>query len=164
MRKLDFNEFKMCQILGRVFEKSVDLSNQSSPLFIRRFMTYEGAKPFFDKSYLALSCNEEDIIFELNGVYQPALNRRLYSKEQMHWIGYAYGALCFLYDCSPKEVYALFPAKEIVKYHGIYHTFDIEEAAERMMENIGYEKKDYTREGVKILRRFAEEERKTSRA
>ena len=45
MRKLDFNEFKMCQILGRVFEKSVDLSNQSSPLFIRRFMTYEGAKP-----------------------------------------------------------------------------------------------------------------------
>ena len=164
MRKLDFNEFKMCQILGRVFEKSVDLSNQSSPLFIRRFMTYEGAKPFFDKSYLAQSSNEEDIILELNGVYQAASNRQLYSKEQMHWIGYVYGALCFLYGCSPKEVYALFPAKEIVKYHDIYHTFDIEEAAERMMENVGYEKKDYTVEGVKILRRLVEEERKTLRA
>ena len=25
MRKLDFNEFKICQILGNIFEKSVDL-------------------------------------------------------------------------------------------------------------------------------------------
>ena len=51
-----------------------------------------------------------------------------------------------------------------MKYHDIYHTFDIEEAAERMMENVGYEKKDYTVEGVKILRRLVEEERKTLRA
>ncbi len=154
MRKLDFNEYKLCQILGRVFERSIDLSTLSSLLFIRRFMTSEEAKCFFDKTYLTLSSNEEDIIYELNKKFASSSRKETLTKNEMYWIGYIYGALSFLYELPGKSVYRLFPAKEIVRYYNIYHTFGIEEAAERMMENIGYKKVDFTEKGVQIMRRL----------
>lgn len=75
-------------------------------------------------------------------------------KKQMYWIGYIYGALSFLYNLPAKKVYKLFPAKEIVKYYNIYHTFDIEEAAERMMENINYVSEDFLLKGIAIYKRL----------
>jgi len=39
----------------------------------------------------------------------------------------------------------MFPPDEIVKYYKIYHTFDVEEASERMMENINYLKEEHER-------------------
>ncbi len=102
MRKLDFNEFKICQILGNIFEKSIDFSHLSSPMFIRRFMTYKGTKCFFDKSYLFLSCNEEDIIYELNDKYAENKNKILYRNDEMYRIGYIYGALSFYMNFHQK--------------------------------------------------------------
>ena len=154
MRKLDFNEYKLCQILGSIFEKSTDLSSFSSLMFVRRFMMSPETSCFFDKSYLTLSTNEEDIIKDLNEKYETSKEKKVLSKDKMYWIGYIYGALSFLYDLSGKAVYKLFPAKEIVKYYNIYHTYGIEEAAERMMENIGYKSKDFTTSGVQILKRL----------
>lgn len=154
MRKLDINEFKICQILGRIFQKSITLSNLSSPTFIKRFMNYEGSKCFFDKSYLSLSSNEEDIIFEINALYKESKSRILYGENQMYWVGYIYGALSFLYDLPAKTVYGYFPGKQIIKYYNIYHTFDIEEAAERMMENINYDNGDYVSKGVRLYKKL----------
>ena len=51
MRKLDFNEYKICQIQGRLFEKSIECSKFSSPMFIRRFMTSE-EEPFAGEAEL----------------------------------------------------------------------------------------------------------------
>ncbi len=154
MRNLDFNEYKLCQILGRIFEKSVSLSILSSLTFIRRFMTLEESESFFDKTYLASSSNEEEIIYLMNERYAAPMKRATLNRDTMYWVGYIYGALGFLYGLSGKSVYRLFPAKEIVKYYNIYHTFGIEEAAERMMENIGYQKIDPTKKGVEIMKRL----------
>lgn len=154
MRKLDINEFKLCQIIGKIFEKSINLFNQSSPMFIRRFMTNESTKCFFDKTYLSSSNNDEDIIISLNYKCEEIKNKLLYNNNQMYWIGYIYGALSFLYNLSSKTIYKLFPAKQIVKYYCIYHTFDIEEASERMMENIGYKEKNAIKDGVMIFKRI----------
>ncbi len=150
MRKLDINEFKICQILGRIFKKSIELSNFSSPTFIRRFMNYEGSKIFFDKSHLTLSSNEEDIVLELNFLYLETKKKTTFSKSEMYWIGYIYGALSFLYNLPFKKIFKLFPGKEIIKYYKIYHTFDVEEAAERMMENIDYKEEDFLTKGIEI--------------
>lgn len=154
MRNLDFNEYKLCQILGRIFEKSISLSTVNSLTFIRLFMTMEESQCFFDKTYLVSSDNGEEIIYEMNKRYVPPLKKIILTKNEMYWIGYIYGALSFLYGLSGKSVYHLFPAREIVKYYNIYHTFGVEEAAERMMENIGYEKVDPTKKGVEIMRRL----------
>ena len=141
MRKLDYNEYLMCRILADTFELSIKYSNFSSLTFIRRFMTSKEKDCYFNLMYLVTSCNKEDIIIELNEKYAPSKNKKLLSADQMYWICYIYGALSYLYELSSRSVYQLFPAQEIVKYYNIYHTFDIEEAAERMMENIGYKKR-----------------------
>ncbi len=160
MRKLDFNEYKLAQMQARIFEESIERANFSSPMFIRRFMTSYDAKTIINKSFLAVSKDTREVIEDLNDKYQPSRKSPMYSKNQMYWIGYIFATLCFLYELSPKAIYKLFPAKEIVKYYNIYHTFDVEDAAERMMENINYVKKDYTIEGVKILKRLIAEENK----
>jgi len=78
----------------------------------------------------------------------------------MYWVGYMYRTISFLYNLSSKQVYRLFPAKEIVNCYQIYNSVDIMQAAKRMMDNIGYIKpEDYTVEGVKILRGLLEEDK-----
>ena len=154
MRKLDYNEFLVCKILGEIFEMSIEQSNLSSLMFIRRFMTSKETNCFFNLTYLVTSSNKEDVIYELNDKYEPSKKKEVLPASQMYWIGYIYGALSYLYELSNKNVYQLFPAQEIVKYYNIYHTFDIEEAAERMMENIGYSQKDNTECGTKIMKKL----------
>ncbi len=164
MRNLDFNEYKLCQMLGSLFEKSVDLSHLSSLLFIRRFMNSSDTECFFDKSYLVVSWSQESVIETIDEQYRPSKNKTTLPKDVMYWVGYIYGALSFLYKLTGKAVYRYFSAKEIVSYYNAYHTYGIEQAAERMMENIGYDNGDMTSRGVKILRRLLEEEKKNSSA
>lgn len=137
MRKLNNAEYKSAQLQGELFEMSLDKAAFSSPMFIRRFMMSEYALGFIDKSYLVSSTSNEELITRLNEQYKSSTRRPLYSHNEMYWIGYIYAALCFLYSLNPKTAYKLFPARVIREYHNIYHTFDIEQAAERMMENAG---------------------------
>lgn len=161
MRKLTWSEYKCCQYIGEVFELSLKYSNFSSSMFIRRFMLYSENHPFFDTTYLMMSCNLEDIILELNEKYQPSEKKILIDRDVMYWIGYVYGALSYLFERSSRVVYKLFPAREIIKYYNAYHTFDIEEAAERMMENVGIKYESKTERGVKILRELYAQEIKS---
>ena len=154
MRKFDFNEYKTSQMLASLFEKSVDKADFGSAIFIRRFMMSDYTKYFEDKSILSLAISDSDIIEELNNKFKHSNKKNMYTKNQMYWIGYIYLGISFLYELPLKSVYSMFPSKEIVKYYNIYHTFDIEEASERIMENIGYTKIDYTTKGVEILKRL----------
>ena len=54
MKKLDFNERKLCQLQGKLFEESLDKTHCSSLIFIRRFMSSNLAKKFDDYSFF---CN-----------------------------------------------------------------------------------------------------------
>ena len=154
MRKFDFNEYKTSQMLASLFEESVDFANFGSSMFIRRFMMSNFTTYFENKSILSLTISNHDIIEELNNKYDPTSKKEMYTRNEMYWIGYIYSGISLLYELSLKSVYKMFPSKEIVKYYNIYHTFDIEEAAERMMENIGYSKNDYVTKGVEILKRL----------
>lgn len=155
MKQLDTNDLKLCQIQAEIFERSLDISNFSSPMFIRRFMMDESmTKAFDNKSYLVLSNAKEDLLYELNDKYKPTNKNPQYSKDAMYWIGYIYRALCILYGFSSRQIYKMFPGPTIVEYFPIYHTFGIEQAAERMLESIGIEYRDLTEEGIKFMKRM----------
>ena len=100
MRKLDFNEYKICQMLASIFESSIEQANFSSPMFIRRFMNSEFSILFQNKSYLTLSISADEIFDELNNKYKESTKNPLYTKGEMYWIGYIYPALSFLYELS----------------------------------------------------------------
>ena len=58
------------------------------------------------------------------------------------------------YNLSSKNVYSLFKANDIVKYYNICHTFDIVDAAERMMESIKYDNSSVEEKSYKSMKRL----------
>ncbi len=161
MRTLDYSESELCIIQAELFEMSVEKASYSSLVFIRRFMLSNFVGSLDNKSYLFQS-NNPDYVFEvLDQEYgESEYGSQKYDSEVMYWVGYMYRTISFLYNLSSKQVYRLFPAKEIVNCYQIYNSVDIMQAAKRMMDNIGYIKpEDYTVEGVKILRGLIEEDK-----
>ena len=155
MKKLDFNERKLCQIQGKVFEESIEKLDCSSLIFIRRFMQSNLVKNFDDFSFLVMSLDTNDCFYEIEKEYGLSSYGKIkYSKNEMFWIGYIYRALSIIYKLSSKKVFSLFNAKEIVKYYNIFHTFDIEQAAEKMMESINYQIPDLEKDTYKLMKKL----------
>lgn len=154
MKKLDYNEYSVCRMQAKLFEASFNLTESSSPIFIRRFMNSEIASSFDDKSILLSAIDINNIFDLLEEEYgKTEYGTKKYSPNELYWIGYIYRVLCFYYDKSSKAIIRLFPPTNIVKYYYIYHTFDPEYAAERMMEEAGFSC-NYTVRGVEILKKL----------
>ena len=155
MKKLDFNERKLCQIQGKIFEESIDKVECSSLIFIRRFMLSNLSKKFDDYSFLVMAIDINDCFYEIDNEYgSSSYGQTKYSKNEMFWIGYIYRALSIIYKLSSREVFKLFNAKKIVEYYNIFHTFDIEQATEKMMESINYQIPDLEKEAYKLLKKL----------
>ena len=155
MKKLDFNERKLCQIQGKIFEESIEKVQCSSLIFIRRFMQSTLATKFDDYSFMVMAQDINDCFYDIENEYGISSYGKIkYSKNEMFWIGYIYRALSIIYKLSSKKVFSLFNAKKIVKYYNIFHSFDIEQAAEKMMESIDYHMPDIENEAYMLLKKL----------
>lgn len=155
MTPLSFIEIKLCQAQAKIFEASVTKTNYSSPIFIRRFVYSSIAKSFDDKVYLYRSDTVEDAIDIINEEFGDSrYGQKKYSIDQMFWIGYIYRCICIKYNLSSKSVYKLFDARKIVEYYNIFHTFDIVDAAERMMESINYDSSSIQEKTYRVAKRL----------
>ena len=153
--KLDTVDLKLCQIQGKIFEESIGSLNCSSQVFIRRFMNSKVAKSFDDKSYLAQTSSIRDVYDELEEEYGSfSYGKYKFSMNEMYWIGYVFRCISIVYGLSSKQIYKMFPSNDVRSYYFIYHTFDIVEAAERMLETKGYDFSSITEKGEKIYRRL----------
>lgn len=154
MKKLDYNDYSLCKLQGKVFEESLENISSSSPIFIRRFMNSKIALSFDNKSILVTSMDFKNIFDLINEEYGiSSYGNKKYDKNELYWIGYIYRVLAIYYNKSSKSIFKMFPANEIIKYYYIYHTFDPEYAAERMMENIGYTE-DFDKKGLELLKKY----------
>ncbi len=155
MTPLSYIEIKLCQAQAKIFEASVTRTSYSSPIFIRRFIYSSISKSFDNKTYLYSFNTIEDVFEILDDEFGYSEYGDIkYSPDEMFWIGYIYRCLCIKYNLSSKSVYKLFNAKEIVKYYNIYHTFDIVDAAERMMESINYDNSSNQEKAYKVAKRL----------
>lgn len=155
MTPLSYIELKLCQAQAKIFEASVNKTNYSSPIFIRRFVYSSIAKSFDDKKYLYRFDTIEEVFNIIDEEFgESQYGETKYSSDQMFWIGYIYRCICIKYNLSSKSVYKLFNAKEIIKYYNIYHTLDIVDASERMMENINYDNSSNQEKAYKVAKRL----------
>lgn len=162
MKPLDPIEYKLCQLQAKIFEESVKKTNYSSPVFIRRFMFSDVAKSFDDKQFLFQSISNDEVFDLLDEEFGKSNYGSVkYHEDQMFWIGYIYRCISIKYKLTSKTVYSLFGAKEIVKHYNIGHTFDIVQAAERMMESINYED-DIEKKSIEYMRKLMKSEAITS--
>ena len=82
-----------------------------------------------------MSCNLEDTFDELDDEYGKSTYGKIkYSQDEMYWIGYIYRVISIKFNLTSKQIFKLFKASEIIDYYPIYHTYDIVDAASRMIE------------------------------
>lgn len=155
MKKLDNNEYSICRMQGKIFEKSLAKCDASSPIFIRRFMYSTIAKSFDDRSILVSAVDIDEVLDLINDEFgRSSYGKEKYSPNELYWIGYIYRVICFYYNISSRAAFKLVPARKIIDFYEIGHTFDPEDAAERLLSDTNIDE-DFTSRGVEILKRFS---------
>ncbi len=157
MKPIDRDGLLLCRLQGNIFASSLEYSESSSEIFMRRFMMSNLVKEFDLKAVL----NDSLTIAEAFEIIEKEFGKTSYGKvkyneEVLFWIGYLYRYMAYTYNLSSKSVYKIIKPKEINKRYYIYHTFDCSQAIERILEekNISFDKEKQNERLLKMMRRI----------
>lgn len=135
MRKIDNDGLLLCDIQGKVFELSSDMSNTSSDIFIRRFMNCKLAISMDNGDFLQTNTQAFEIIKNIDDEYgESSYGSVKYSKEELYWIGYLYRYYSYTYEITSKQAYRRIKPKRLRSMYLPYHTLDPSMAIERLFE------------------------------
>lgn len=157
MRKMDSLGLKICSYQAVLFENSIDNTDCSSKIFIRRFMNSNLAKRMDSVGFMFDSLDISDAISEIEDQYgESTYGVEKFSIEEMHWIGYIYRYWAYVTEKSSKQIYKIIKPDKMRKLYFPYHSLDPLQAIERIMEEIGQEEQkenDDIAKGVIALRK-----------
>ena len=138
MKKISKDGLLLCELQAEAFENSIDKTDTSSEIFIRRFMKSEIAKRFDNESVLESNIQPNDILELINEEYGISdYGSVKYKQNEIYWIGYIYRYFAFTYDISSAQVYKIVKPKELRGLFLAYHTLDPAQAIERILEAKG---------------------------
>lgn len=138
MKKISKDGLLLCELQAEAFENSIDKTDTSSEIFIRRFMKSEIAKRFDNESVLESNIQPNDILELINEEYGISdYGSVKYKRNEIYWIGYIYRYFAFTYDISSAQVYKIVKPKELRGIFLAYHTLDPAQAIERILEAKG---------------------------
>lgn len=143
MRKMDSLGLKMCSCQAVLFEKSIEYTDCSSKIFIRRFMNSDLAKRMDSIGFLFESSDTADAFGEIEAQYgESSYGVEKFSDEEMHWIGYIYRYWAYVTEKSSKQIYKIVKPDKMRKLYFPYHSLDPMQAIERIMEETGQDKQE----------------------
>ena len=158
MKKMDSLGLKLCGYQASLFETSIEITNCSSPIFIRRFMNSDLAKRIDSTGYLFEATTITEALGEIENQYGPSdYGTERYSREELHWIGYIYRYWAYVSDKTSRQLYRTIKPAQLKKLYFPYHSLDPMQAIERIMEGIAPEpesEQDKIAEGARILRKI----------
>lgn len=158
MKKMDSIGLKMCGYQAMLFECSLEQTDCSSAIFIRRFMNSDLAKRMDSTGFLFDSTDVRDAINELENQYgSSSYGVEKYSREEMHWIGYLYRYWTYVSEKTSKQIYRMMKPGELRKLYFPYHSLDPLQVIERITEETDSEIEtdvDDISQGVRILRKI----------
>lgn len=157
MKELDRECKRLADIQAEVFELSIKKLEMSSEVFVRRYMNSKIVRELDDYSFLDDSKTVDDIFVELDNQYGKTTYGSIkYNHDAMYWAGYLYRCFSYTYEISSKQAYKLLPLKEVISIFEPYHTLDIIQAIERILEakKISFNSDDNIKRGVEILKKI----------
>lgn len=138
MRKIDSIGLLLCDLQGETFERSIELTETSSEIFMRRFMYSKTVKMLDNETIISSNMQAKDIVEMVTEEYKASKYGSVkYSREEMYWIGYLYRYFSYTYNKSSKQVYKIVKPKELRKLYPAYHTLGVDQAIERILEAKG---------------------------
>ncbi len=157
MRKMDSLGLKICSYQAVLFESSLENTDCSSKIFIRRFMNSNLAKRMDSDGFVFDSLDISDAIRELEEQYGvSSYGIEKFSIEEMHWIGYMYRYWAYISGKSSKQIYKIIKPEKMRKLYFPYHSLDPLQAIDRIMEEVDPEDQsglDDIAKGVITLRK-----------
>ena len=136
MKKIDSLELKICSYQAVLFENSIEKTECSSAIFIRRFMNSDIAKRMDSFGFIFDSLDVTDAISEVENQYgKSAYGTEKFSVEEMHWIGYIYRYWAYVTDKSSKQIYKIIKPEKMRKLYFPYHSLDPVQVIERIKES-----------------------------
>lgn len=155
MKAFDQEAKRLCDFQAELFEKSVTSLEMSSEIFVRRYMNSRIVRELDTGSFLEGNISISDIYEEIDKQYGPSsYGSRKYHRDVMFWTGYLYREFCYCYEISSKQAYKLLPFKYVASSYEPYHTLDVIQAIERLLEakEISFSEEEINRKGVAILK------------
>jgi len=150
-KKIDKDGLLLCELQGKAFELSATKTNCSSEIFIRRFMHSNIVNQIDSSSILSTNMQPSDILAEVDGQYGKSdYGSVKYSANELFWIGYFYRFFCYTYSISSARAYKIIKPKELRGLFLPYHTMDVSQAIERILEA----KNLFTDDKMEIQRQF----------
>ena len=129
---MDSIQLKLCDIQGRLFERSTAYASEG---FIRAFMNSEVAE-HLDSPYNKLQwMGEEYLMDELKDEKKLDTDGEKYSPEVLYWIGYLYRYWNLYNQEISRAIYKQAPYKTMSVVYLMYHTMSPEMAIERLKES-----------------------------
>ncbi len=172
MKEIDNNGLLLCSMQARIFADTVEHTDCSSAVFIRRYMLSDFVKRMDSYGALCESFTEEDVYAEIEKEYgKTSYGKEKYSYEELYWMGYIYRYWCCVYETQSWKVYRIILPKDLRKLYFPYHSLDPQNAIERILEARGIKEEDPNQKGVEIQRKIlngeygkkTDKSRKTSR-
>ena len=128
---MDSIQLKLCDIQGRLFERSCDYASEG---FIRAFMNSEVAE-HLDSPYNKLQwMGEEYLLEELEDEKDLSVDGEKYNSDVLYWIGYLYRYWACSRKESSRKMYRYAPAKTMKRNYLAFHTLDPEIAIDDLIE------------------------------
>jgi hypothetical protein len=153
MREIDEKGRELCEIQGRLFEKSLSFFSGSSPIFIRRFMLSETASYLDQGTYLLGCSTDEDVFLDLKREYgKSSYGKERYTAEELHWIGYLYRYWAYTQETASRKIFRLCPGKDMVSYYFPLHTQDPKASLDSILEAKGISAEEINRLLLDYLR------------
>ena len=157
MKELEKDGRLLCELQGKIFEKSVGEYGTSSAVFVRRYMNSDYAARMDRIGFIDRPTDEQEAFASLDAQYGSSqYGSELFSPEEMFWMGYIYRYWVCAYDVSSKAVYKTSNVREMHSVYYAYHTLDPLQAVQRLMEakGLSLQEEEQITAGVKILRKI----------
>ena len=135
MKKIDKDGLLLCELQAKTFEMSIDATEVSSEIFIRRFMNSQISKSIDSCEILQTNMQAKDILERIEEQYGKSnYGSKRYTKNELYWIGYIYRYFSYTYEKSSVQIYKIVKPKELRALFLPYHTLDPSQAIERLLE------------------------------
>lgn len=139
---IDHEVRAIAQIQGDLFKFACDTKDCSSSFFVKQYMFSDVAARLTDIRFLFTSDSPASLYSELKEKKKLNVGKEIYPKETMYWMGYLISVMAFSKNLSPKEIYRIVKPKELLLAYEAYHSLDIEDAVERIIESKSLPKKN----------------------
>lgn len=154
MSNLDHDALSLCEFQGNLFEQSLEKTQCSSAVFLRRFMKSDVAKRMDRPGFLNSAEDIDSVFKDIDDQYGPSSYGTVkYNREELFWIGYIYRYWCLNKKISSLSAYKMIKPSELRTFYQAYHSLDPQQAIDRILESKNLlETEDPIERGVRVMR------------